>query len=108
MPLLVGQEPPHLGQQVAPGRDPGYAYGAPQGYVAQPTYAQPAYAQPGYGYAQPRARVPDYVAAARAGDSYCQEATQAVRQSAAEAAYTGSPEAASRLARSQAYASRDC
>jgi hypothetical protein len=73
----------------------GYGYGgyaAPYGYAAAPR---------GYG-------VPDYVAAARAGDSYCQEATAAVRQSRAEAAYTGSPEAASRLARTRSYASRDC
>jgi hypothetical protein len=46
--------------------------------------------------------------AARSGDTYCQEAAAAVRRSAAEAAYTGSPRAASRLARTRGYASRDC
>jgi hypothetical protein len=47
-------------------------------------------------------------AAARSGDTYCREAAEAVRQSAAETAYTGSPGAASRLARTRGYASRDC
>jgi hypothetical protein len=46
--------------------------------------------------------------AARSGDTYCREAAAAVRQSAAETAYTGSPRAASRLARTRGYASRDC
>jgi hypothetical protein len=46
--------------------------------------------------------------AARAGDTYCQEAAAAVRRSAAETAYSGSPRAASRLARTRGYASRDC
>jgi hypothetical protein len=64
---------------------------------------------PAYGTAYPSGYgVPDYAAAARSGDTYCQEATAAVRQSAAEAAYTGSPRAASRLARTRGYASRDC
>jgi hypothetical protein len=79
-------------------RDPAYdaAYGAPRG-AAPPG---------GYGYAA--APYGGYTAAPRAGDTYCQEATAAVRRSAAEAAYTGSPRAASRLARTRDYASRDC
>jgi hypothetical protein len=61
----------------------------------------------GLGGACTTVRDPAYTAA-RAGDTYCQEAAAAVRQSAAETAYTGSPRAASRLARTRGYASRDC
>jgi hypothetical protein len=79
-------------------RDPAYdtAYGARHGAAAPG----------GYGYAA--APYGGSAAAPGAGDTYCQEAAAAVRRSAAEAAYTGSPRAASRLARTRDYASRDC
>jgi hypothetical protein len=62
----------------------------------------------GLGGACTTVRDPAYGTAYRSGATYCQEATAAVRQSAAETAYTGSPRAASRLARTRGYASRDC
>lgn len=79
----------------------GYVYSGGGGY-AVPT--APAW---GGGYAvAPRYRgVPDYAAAAAAGDSYCREALASVRQAEAQAAYTGDY---GQVQRARGFASRDC
>ena len=75
----------------------------------EPAYYRSAGAAPGYyGATQSRYGVPDYAAAAASGDSYCQEATAAVRQAESAAAYSGSPGAYARMERARGYASRDC
>ncbi|MBX6373541.1 MAG: hypothetical protein IRZ13_04805 [Acetobacteraceae bacterium] len=77
----------------------------------EPAYYRSAGVAPGhYGYGATPGRygVPDYAAAAAAGDTYCQEATAAVRQAESAAAYSGSPGAYARMERARGYASRDC